>query len=252
MNGRNHNNSTLHMTPHSHTFIPPPGYTRIKAVRSFVELITTPMSNGINALCWQRTLPGDFCEIVGCLGVIREITTLDHTSLLALPLSPAGQTARDILIQDQYLLREAGLAPSLDCIPTYPRDADAGPVPTDVYSFHADSATVVADTYLCSYTEAASEGLRNDEARRRVDIPETRAALLKLYGGADDDLFAAYLNDHCYDLHYAPIADARPFNFGLGNLWRIATEYPDSLVPPCIHRAPTTLPGRPPRLLLIS
>jgi hypothetical protein len=52
---------------------------------------------------------------------------------------------------------------------TLSRDEESGAVPTDVYSFHADSATVETDTYLCSYTEAASEGLRNEEAQRYVD-----------------------------------------------------------------------------------
>ena len=36
------------------------------------------------------------------------------------------------------------------------------------------------------------------------------------------------------------------------HLWRIAVDYPGSPVPPCVHRAPETRPGRPPRLLLIS
>ena len=36
------------------------------------------------------------------------------------------------------------------------------------------------------------------------------------------------------------------------NLWRIATDHPGCPVPPCIHRAPATLPGASPRLLLIS
>jgi hypothetical protein len=110
----------------------------------------------------------------------------------------------------------------------------------------------VADTYLCSYTEAASEGLRNDEAVRHVDIPETRAQLLEEFGGEDDDAFLEFLNGNYYDLHYAPLPHAQPFSFGLGNLWRIAIEYPGSPVPPCIHRAPTTFPGQSPRLLLIS
>ena len=61
-----------------------------------------------------------------------------------------------------------------------------------------------------------------------------------------------YLNENFFDLHYAPLPQARPFSFGLGHLWRIATEHPGSPVPPCIHRAPATLPGQPPRLLLIS
>jgi hypothetical protein len=125
-------------------------------------------------------------------------------------------------------------------------------VSTDVYSFHADSATAPADTYLCSYTEAASEGLRNEDALQRIHIPETRAALLRGFGGEDNEAFREYLAENCYDLHYAPTPNAQPFAFGLGNLWRIAVDYPGSPVPPCIHRAPITRPGRPPRLLLIS
>jgi hypothetical protein len=85
-----------------------------------------------------------------------------------------------------------------------------------------------------------------------VDIPATRAELLRLFGGEDNDDFREYLKENCYDLHYAPIPTARPFSFGLGNLWRIAVDYPCSPVPPCLHRAPETLPGQPPRLLLIS
>jgi hypothetical protein len=38
----------------------------------------------------------------------------------------------------------------------------------------------------------------------------------------------------------------------VGNLWRIAIEYPGCLVPPCIHRAPATPSGPSQRLLLIS
>ncbi len=236
----------------SSPFTPPPGYSRIKIVGSFEELVSTPLVDGVNALCWSRMLPGDFAEIVTKLGAIEEITSLDDDDLHALTLSAAGQAARDVLIEDQRLLREHGLSPTLDCIPAYPRDEEPGPVPTDVYSFHADSATVMADTFLCSYNEASSEGLRNEEARRRVDVPETRTELLKLHGGADDEAFLVYLNENFFDLHYVPVPHARPFSFGLGNLWRIATDYPGSPVPPCVHRAPTTRPGQPPRLLLIS
>lgn len=234
------------------SFISPADYPRIKVVRSFHELVTTPLEGELNALCWERTLPGDFGEIVERLGVAQGIVSVDDACLGDLTLSDAGKVARAILIEDQQLLRSSDLAPSLDCIHSSPRDLRGGPFPTDVYSFHADSATVAADTYLCSYTEAASEGLRNDEARRRVDIPETRAELLKLFGGEDGAGFLEYLNENYYDLHYAPVAGAQPFSFGLGNLWRIATEYPGNPVPPCIHRAPATSPERPPRLLLIS
>jgi hypothetical protein len=230
----------------------PRGYSRIQTVQSFDELIATRFDNGVNALCWPRALPGDFSELVAHLDPEEGIATLDEARLLSLPVSEAGRVAVAILLEDQRLLRAQGLAPVLDCIRAYPRDEAPEVVRTDVYSFHADSATVATDTWLCTYHGPSSEGLRNDEAQRWVDIPETRAELLKLYGGEDNDAFCDYLSENCFDLHYAPAPEARPFSFGLGNLWRIAVKYPGSPVPPCIHRAPETLPGQPPRLLLIS
>ena len=236
------------MTP----FTLPPGYPRIKTVRSFHELVTTPFTDGVNALCWPRILPGDFGEVVELLGAGEGITTLNDARLASLPVSAASRVAIDFLLEDQRLLREHDRDPVLNCIHGYPRDENPGPVPTDVFSFHADSAPVEADTWLCTYHGPASEGLRNDEAQRRVEIPETRAELLQLFGGEDDDDFREYLKENCCDLHYAPIPQARPFSFGAGHLWRIAVDWPGSPVPPCIHRAPETLPGQPPRLLLIS
>lgn len=230
----------------------PAGYPRIQRVTSFEELIATPFAGGVNALCWERTLPGDFGAVVAQLASGSELATLDDERLLALPLDAAGRTAVAVIMEDLRLLRAHGLTPSLDCIRGYPRDDEAEAVSTDVYSFHADSATIPADTWLCTYHGAASEGLRNEEAQRHVDVPATRAELLRRYGGQDDADFRAYLQDHCFDLHYAPVPQARPFSFGVGNLWRIAVDYPGSPVPPCIHRAPANLPGQPPRLLLIS
>lgn len=227
-------------------------YPRLKVVGSFEELVMTPMRDGINALCWERTLPGGFGEIVEKLGVGRGITSLDEERLMALDLSDAGRVAREVLLQDQELLRSHELQPSLDCINGYVNEIESELLRTDVQSWHVDSATVEADTYLCTYFGAASEGLRNEEAMRRVDVPEFRAELLQLYGGDDDEGFRDYLNEHYLDLHYKPLPDARTFSFGLGHLWRIATEYPGSPVPPFIHRAPATLAGEPPRLLLIS
>ena len=233
-------------------FDPAPGYSRLRIVHSFDELVTTRFADGVNALCWPRQLEGDFAEVVRHLELNDDIVALDDAALGALVLSAAGRAAVITLIEDQRRLRERGLSPVLECIRQYSRDADDAAVPTDVYSFHADSATVETDTYLCSYTEAASEGLPNEEARRCTDIPQTRAELLKLFGGKDDDEFAAFLAEHCFDLHYVALPTARPFSFGLGNLWRIAVDYPGCPVPPCVHRAPDTVPGRPPRLLLIS
>ena len=147
----------------------PPGYARIKVVKSFDELVTTPFDGGVNALCWERALAGDFSELVERLGVSEGMTTLDDSRLAALRLSAAGRAAVDILLEDQRLLRERGLDPVLYCIRGYPRDEEPEVVRTDVYSFHTDSAPVEADTWLCTYTGATSEGLRNDEALRRVD-----------------------------------------------------------------------------------
>ncbi len=234
------------------SLILPRDYPRIRRVQSFEELVTARFGDDVNALVWERTLPGDFSEVVAKLGCTEAINILDEDQLNKLTLSAAGKIAIGILLEDQRLLREHDLNPALNCINAYPRDEQPGPVATDVFSFHADSAPVETDTWLCTYHGPASEGLRNDEAQRRVDIPETRAALLRLFGGADDEDFREFLSENCYDLHYAPKVCAQPFPFGQGNLWRIATEYPGCPVPPCIHRAPETLPGQPPRLLLIS
>jgi hypothetical protein len=235
------------------SFFLPPGNPQIKRVHSFHELVTTRFADGVNALCWQRTLPGDFSEIVNLLGNgdCEPITTLDQARLNRLSVSAAGKIAIDQLLADLQLLRDRDLDPVLNCISGYPRDEEPSPVPTDVFSYHADSATVEADTYLCTYHGSPSEGLPNDEVRRRVDIQETRAELLSLFGGEDNDDFRDWLKENCYDLHYAPARQAQPFTFGLGNLWRIATAYPGCPVPPCIHRAPATVAGQP-RLLLIS
>ena len=230
----------------------PPGYSCIKVVKSFDELASTRFENPFNALCWPRSLAGNFSEVVEKLGVGEGITTLDESHLRSLPLSPDGRVAINILLEDLRLLRDRDLDPVLNCIHGYPRDEDAGPVLTDVFSFHVDSAPVEADTWLCTYYGPTSEGLRNEEAIRRVDIPETRSELLKGFGGKDDADFLTYLNENFYDLHYATLPEARPFSFGIGCLWRIAVEYPDSPVPPSIHRAPLTHRGDSARLLLIS
>jgi hypothetical protein len=233
-------------------FTPPPDHACIRIVNSFAELVTTPLTDGVNALCWPRTLTGNFQEIVDQLGAVTEITGIDEDDLRRLTLSPAGQAARALLIEDLRLLRERELAPELNIIPAYPKDDDTGPVPTDVYSFHADSANVQTDTFLCSYTVSSSEGLRPADAVRCADVPATRAKLLQEYGCTDDAGFAAFLNENFYDLHYVAKEGAQPYAFGLGNFWRIATDWPGNPVPPCVHRAPVQRPGEPPRLLLIS
>jgi len=127
---------------------PLPEYSRIKVVRSFAELVATPLADGVNALCWPRILPGDFGEVIARLGAGEGIVPLDETRLNALALSEAGRLARELMLADLRLLRDQGLAPELNCIHAYPRDVDAAVVPVDVYSFHADSAPVETSTWL--------------------------------------------------------------------------------------------------------
>jgi hypothetical protein len=262
----------------------PPPDARIKRVDSFHALATTPFADGINALCWERSLRGDFGAVVALLTSAKYraptgerphhasinsqlppeaaneenpgITAIDPAVLLAArDICEAANDTRialGILLADLAALRSIERDPVLNLIHGYPRDEDGGPVPTDVFSFHADSAPVPADTWLCTYHGPASEGLRNEDALRKVDVPSIRAELLRLHGGDDDAAFAEFLSDNHYDLHYAAVADAAPYTFGRFNLWRIACDYPGSPVPPCIHRAPRTRAGDPPRLLLIS
>ncbi len=233
-------------------FALPFGYPRIKVVKSLDELASTLFQDGTNALCWPRTLPGDFRAVLAALGADEGIVTVDESHFVDLTLSDAGKVARDILLADQQSLRAFDLQPNLDCVHGSPRGEPEGLFHTDVHSFHVDTATVPADTWLCTYVGATSEGLHNDEAQRRVDDPQTRAELLRLHGGPDDAGFLEFLSENFYDLHYAPLPGAQPFSFGVGNLWRIAIDYPGCPVPACIHRAPLTLPGDLSRLLLIS
>lgn len=223
----------------------------IGEVASFDALLNAPWCDGVSALTWRRSLAGDFDAVAAAVGPIDEIISLDAESLLGLSLTPAGALAREQLLADLQMLRAAGLDPSLDVIPLQARAISDAPVVTDVYSWHADSATDETDTWLCSYNVAATETLPTASARRHVDMPEIRAKLLQLYGGDDGEGFRDYLREHYYDLHYVAVSGARPISFGLGHLWRIATLWPGCPVPPCVHRAPQTVPGSVPRLLLI-
>ena len=222
-----------------------------REVRSFAELLATPFTAEVNALCWRRHLPGDFAAVIAALGPGQGIVALADERVDSLGLSPAGRHAAEAMLADQRLLRAHDLAPSLNCVYDCVPAPDAGVVPTDVTSFHVDSAPVEVDTWLCTYHGACSEGLADADARLKVEIPGIRAALLQEYGGADDAGFAEFLHEHSYDSHYAPRPGATPYAFGTFALWRIATRWPGCPAPPCVHRAPVNPPGAP-RLLLIS
>lgn len=235
--------------------LPPPD-PRIRVVATFAELAATPLVAPCQAICWRRTPSGDYDEVGralvdAALVAARGITVLDEPLLDALPLSPAGRTAVATLRADLAALRALGADPVLECVRGAPRDDD--PIlPTDVYSWHVDRADLPAATWLCSYTAPASEGLFPGDATRAIDDPPLRARLRAQFGAGDDAAFTAFLAEHSYDLHYRPRPGARPFSFGVGNLWKLALQHPGATVPPLVHRAAEDLPGLPPRLLLIA
>lgn len=226
--------------------------SQVELVTSFEELLARPFHDDVNALCWPRSLPGDFAEVVALLQPAPGVTVYDEETLRRLSVTAAGRLAVDALINDLHALTVHGREPMLNGVNGYLRDERPGAVRTDVMSFHADSAPVPAETWLCTYHGPSSEGLPNAHAQRRVDVPAVRAQLLAEWGGDDDDGFRDFLRDGCFDLHYAPLPAARPWSFGVGNLWRVAVSWPGCPVLPCLHRAPDTGPGDSPRLLLIS
>jgi hypothetical protein len=230
----------IHLSPAEH---------QIQFVNHFRDLVSTPFHGEMNAICWTRKLSGDFAEIVEKVALHENIAVLDEDDLRALPLSAQGQLAREILLHDLQLLKAHGASPTLNVIRCYDRD-DANPFfPTDVYSFHVDRSPVPTDTFLCTYHGAPSEILPNTQAVQKVLVPEIRAELRKLYDGADEG-FDTFLSEHFFDLHYLAKPAAIPISLGIGHLWRLATDYPFSRVPPCVHRAPKETNGEK-RLLMI-
>lgn len=221
----------------------------IHRVTNFQDLVSTPFHGEINAICWTRNLTGDFSEIVEKVELNGNITELEQEELLELQLSEQGQLARDILLNDLKALKAHSASPILNVIRHYDRDDTYPFFPTDVYSFHVDRSPIPTDTFLCTYYGESSELVPNSQAIQKVLIPEIRDELKKLYGGADAG-FDAFLREHFFDLHYQAKPNARPISLGLGHLWRLAVDHPESQVPPCLHRAPEEKSGQN-RLLLI-
>jgi hypothetical protein len=222
---------------------------QIKCVTNFQDLVSTPFTGDINAICWTRTLTGDFSEIVKKVELSGNITTIEQEELRELQLSEQGQLARDILLNDFKALEAHGGSPVLNVINYYDRDDTYPFFPTDVYSFHVDRSPIPTDTFLCTYYGEPSEILPNSQGIQKVLIPEIRDELKKLYHGAEEG-FESFLSEHFFDLHYQAIPDARPISLGIGHLWRLAVDHPDSQVPPCLHRAPKEKSGQS-RLLMI-
>ena len=224
-----------------------PTENQIQCVTNFQDLVSTSFHGEMNALCWSRQLIGDFSEIVNKVELNGNMTVLNQEELRELKLSEQGQLARNILLNDFNLLKSHGASPVLNVIKNYERDDFF--FPTDVYSFHVDRSPVPTDTFLCTYHGDSSEIIPNTEAEQKILIPEIRAELKQLYDGPDDS-FEAFLSEYFFDLHYQAKQNAKPTNLGLGHLWRLAVDHPESNVFPCVHRAPKETTGQT-RLLMI-
>lgn len=222
---------------------------QIHCVTNFQDLISIPFNGEMNAICWTRKLTGDFSEIVKKVELSGNITAIEEEELRELQLTKQGDLAREILLNDLRVLEAHGASPILNVICYYDRDDSFPFLTTDVYSFHVDRSPIPTDTFLCTYYGEPSEILPNSQGLKKVLIPEIRVELEKLYDGADED-FESFLSEHFFDLHYQAKPHARPISCGLGHLWRLAVDHPESQVPPCLHRAPKEKSGQN-RLLLI-
>ena len=220
----------------------------IQKVSTFQDLISNPFQGTCNALCWSRELNGDFEEIVNAISFEGNMIEVDEEDLLTLDLSKEGQIARNIILNDFKLLSDYGAAPVLNIIKYY--EADEHPFfPTDVYSFHVDRSPIATDTFLCTYFGDASEILPNECAEQKILNPEIRNKLRNEYEG-DEIGFEVYLRENSYDLHYQATNERKAINLGIGQLWRLAVDHPESKVLPCVHRAPKEKNGKK-RLMII-
>lgn len=226
-----------------------PTENQIHSVTNFQELISTPFIGENNAICWKRELIGDFSEIVEKIKLDENIVELSPEELHELQLTNQGILAREILLNDLKLLKAHGASPILNIIQYYERDDSFPFFPTDVYSFHVDRSPIPTDIFLCTYYGESSEIVSNSNAIQKILVPEIREELKKLYNGSDEG-FKEFLIENFFDLHYQAQPHANIISLGLGNLWKLAVDYPKSQVLPCLHRAPMEKNGQN-RLLLI-
>ncbi len=225
-----------------------PNSSNLLHVSNFQELISIPFQGTTNAISWSRELEGDFEEIVNSIAVEGTMLEIDEEDLLAMELSEAGKVARDTILSDFKLLSELGASPVLNIISNY--EADEHPFfPTDVYSFHVDRSPIATDTFLCTYYGDPSELISNEDAIQKIQVHDIREKIEKAYVREATD-FDAFVSEHFFDLHYQALEDATIIRAGIGHLWRLAVDHPESMVLPCVHRAPRESSGKK-RLLMI-
>lgn len=222
---------------------------QFKYVRNFKSLIDTHYEDKVNAICWKRNLLGDFSEIVSKIELDKNIKEISIAELNALSLSDEGHQARKTILNDLKVLKNHGAEPTLNLIKNYERDLAFPFFPTDVYSFHVDRSPIPTHTFLCTYFGESSEIIGNSQALQKIKIPEIRHELQKQFKISDRE-FEAFSIEYFFDLHYQANSVCKPHSLGIGNLWKLAVDHPESVVEPCIHRAPTEQTGQM-RLLLI-
>lgn len=221
----------------------------ILQVSTFEELISSSFEGTTNAICWKRNLQGNFSELIGQLELNENIREIEIEELLDLRLNKAGELARETLIKDFNLLKNYGADPVINLIKNYERDISFPFFPTDVYSFHVDRSPIPSATFLCTYYGSPSEIVANSDTIQKILIPEIREKLKELHG-IEEKGFEAFLTENFFDLHYQALSKARPISLGIGHIWKLAIDHPESKVLPCIHRAPEEKNGQK-RLLLI-
>lgn len=222
---------------------------QVLQVSSLKDLLSAPFEGEKNAMFLNRKLKGDFSEIINKVELTDNLIELTPKVLKGLQLSEQGELARNIILQDLEALKAHGASPVLNVIKSYARDEDFPFFPTDVYSYHVDRSPIPTSTFLCTYSGAASEIIPNSKAEQKILIPEIRNELNKLHDGPESE-FDSFLSEYFFDLHYQPKPEAVPVNLGIGNLWKLAVDHPQSKVDPCIHRAPIEKKGEC-RLMLI-
>lgn len=227
----------------------PPNQITIQLITNFNDLVNTPLNGNTNFLCWERTLIGDYHEIIQKCTSTENITVIEPEHLRNLNLTAAGQLARNTILNDFQLLSDYGAAPTLNIIKNYDRDSPEHIFPTDVYSFHIDRSPLPVDTFLCTYYGATTEILPNNQSIQKIQIPKIRIQLKNNFQGSDA-AFEIHLIENFYDLHYAALPNAQIIQIPLGHICRLAIDHPKAQTLPCIHRAPFENAGEY-RLLLI-